>query len=88
MLYFFKDYWGKYELGILAKRPRSGGAAQQTHLFGVLAVSTHNGRATMYCKTKRKAKDAPTEYGIVPLSGITNDDGAKRVQLRSLFSQS
>ena len=49
---------------------------EQTHLFGVLAVSTHNGRATMYCKTKRKAKDAPTEYGIVPLSGITNDDGA------------
>jgi hypothetical protein len=49
---------------------------EQTHLFGVLAISTHNGRATMYCKTKRKARDAPTEYGIVPLSGITDDDGA------------
>ena len=49
---------------------------EQTHLFGVLAISTHEGRSTMYCKTKRKKKDAPTEYAIVPLSGVLNDDGA------------
>jgi hypothetical protein len=49
---------------------------EQTHLFGVLAVGTHDGRPTMYCKTKRKSKHAPTEYAIVPLSGVLNDDGA------------
>jgi hypothetical protein len=53
-----------------------GFCEEQTHLFGVLAISTHNGRATMYCKTKRKAREAPTEYAIVPLSGVLDDNGA------------
>ena len=49
---------------------------EQTHLFGVIAIGTHHGRQTMYCKTKRKSKTAPTEYAIVPLSGVLDDDGA------------
>jgi hypothetical protein len=46
MLYFFKDYWGKYELGILAKRPRSGGAAQSECSCAVSLVRARGEEAT------------------------------------------
>lgn len=49
---------------------------EQTHLFGVLAALTHDGRTTLFCKTKRKLKNSPTEYLILPLSGVIDDGGA------------
>jgi len=48
----------------------------QTHRFGILRVSSHDGRLTAYCKTKRKKKNSPTEYLILPLSGIIHDNSA------------
>jgi hypothetical protein len=49
---------------------------EQTHLFGVLAALTHDGRTTLFCKTKRKLKNSPTEYLILPLSDVINNGGA------------
>ena len=48
----------------------------QTHRFGILRVSSHNGRLTVYCKTTRKNRNNPTEYLILSLSGIIHDSSS------------
>jgi hypothetical protein len=47
---------------------------EQIDTFGIVAVSTTDGRRTLYAKTRKKQAGSPIEYIILPLSGIIEGD--------------
>lgn len=46
---------------------------EHTNAFGIMQLANHGGRITAYGKSRRKKKGAPTEYFILCMSGINEE---------------